>query len=98
MLFAGTKVTVQSAEETWEGSVPEHYLGAPVLVRDADGRVPCYACQLCELIASSGAVKDIPSAIPAPDRLGTGSKSDVFFPQCGAEARDRRDRRQRRGG
>jgi len=47
MLLGRTKVTMQYPEEKWDSQMPEHYRGAPALVRDTDGRVRCVACQLC---------------------------------------------------
>ena len=34
MLFGRTKVTMQYPEEKWDSHMPEHYRGAPALVRD----------------------------------------------------------------
>src|SRR6266550_4024438 len=47
MLLGRTKITMQYPEEKWDSSLPDHYRGAPALVRDSDGRVRCVACQLC---------------------------------------------------
>ena len=38
MLFGRTKVTMQYPEEKWDSQMPEHYRGAPALVRDETGR------------------------------------------------------------
>src|SRR5438093_2107698 len=57
MLFGRTKVTMQYPEEKWDSSLPDHYRGAPALVRDEDGRVRCVACQLCEFICQPRAIK-----------------------------------------
>ena len=43
MIFGRTKVTMQYPEEKWDANLPDHYRGAPALVRDADGRVRCVA-------------------------------------------------------
>src|SRR5437762_6376940 len=50
MLFGRTKVTMEYPEEKPDRMLPDHYRGAPALVRDEDGRVRCVACQLCEFI------------------------------------------------
>jgi NADH-quinone oxidoreductase subunit I len=45
------------------------YRGAPVLVRDPEGRVKCVACQLCEFVCPPKAIRVIPGhrAEDAPD-------------------------------
>ena len=60
MLFGRTKVTMQYPEEKWDANLPEHYRGAPALVKDDTGRVRCVACQLCEFICPPRAIKIIP--------------------------------------
>ena len=40
------------------------YRGAPVLVRDPDGRVKCVACQLCEFVCPPKAIRVIPGDRP----------------------------------
>jgi NADH-quinone oxidoreductase subunit I len=77
MLFGRTEVTMQYPEEKWDPQLPEHYRGAPALVRDADGRVRCVACQLCEFICPPRAIKIIPGEIPPTDRFAKVEK----FPQ-----------------
>ena len=77
MLFGRTKVTMQYPEEKWDSQMPEHYRGAPALVRDDTGRVRCVACQLCEFICPPRAIKIIPGEIPAGDRFAKVEK----FPQ-----------------
>src|SRR5262245_36800818 len=57
MLLGRTKITMQYPEEKWDSSLPDHYRGAPALVRDSDGRVRCVACQLCEFICPPRAIK-----------------------------------------
>src|SRR6266567_7666708 len=58
-------------------SLPDHYRGAPALVRDSGGRVRCVACQLCEFICPPRAIKMIPGEIPPGDRFAKVEK----FPQ-----------------
>ena len=65
MLFGRTKVTMQYPEEKWDSQMPEHYRGAPALVRDDTGRVRCVACQLCEFICPPRAIKIVPGEIAA---------------------------------
>ena len=57
---------MQYPEEKWDSNLPDHYRGAPALVRDEDGRVRCVACQLCEFICPPRAIKIIPGEIPPP--------------------------------
>ena len=68
MLLGRTKVTMQYPEEKWDSSLPDHYRGAPALVRDSDGRVRCVACQLCEFICPPRAITIHPGEIPPEDR------------------------------
>src|SRR5207244_4634750 len=65
MLFGRTKVTMEYPEEKPDRMLPDHYRGAPALVRDEDGRVRCVACQLCEFICQPRAIKLIPGVIPS---------------------------------
>ena len=69
MLFGRTKVTMEYPEEEMDKNMPDHYRGAPALVRDTDGRVRCVACQLCEFICPPRAIK----IVPGKSRLRTAS-------------------------
>ncbi len=60
MLLGQTKVTMQYPEEKWDSHLPEHYRGAPTLVKDEHGRERCVACQLCEFICPPRAIKIMP--------------------------------------
>jgi NADH-quinone oxidoreductase subunit I len=40
------------------------YRGVPVLVSDADGRVKCVACQLCEFVCPPKAIRIVPTERP----------------------------------
>lgn len=60
--FFRRKVTVEYPEEPWVA--PLGYRGAPYLVRDQEGRIKCVACQLCEFVCPSRAIRVIP---PGPD-------------------------------
>ena len=77
MLLGRTKVTMQYPEQKWDAHLPDHYRGAPALVRDAGGRVRCVACQLCEFICPPRAIKIIPGEIAPADRFAKVEK----FPQ-----------------
>jgi len=77
MLLGRTKVTMQYPEEKWDDQMPEHYRGAPALVRDTDGRVRCVACQLCEFICPPRAITIHPGEIPEANRWRKVEK----FPQ-----------------
>ena len=52
------KVTMQYPEQKPKLYGP--YRGAPVLVRDPDGRVKCVACQLCEFVCPPKAIRVTP--------------------------------------
>ena len=69
MLLGQTKVTMQYPEEKWDNSMPDHYRGAPTLVRDTNGRVRCVACQLCEFICPPRAIKIAPARSRRPTDL-----------------------------
>ena len=79
MLLGRTKVTMQYPEQKWDSSLPDHYRGAPALVRDEDGRVRCVACQLCEFICPPRAIKIIPGEIPSADRFAKVEKYPEEF-------------------
>src|ERR1700686_2168436 len=79
MLLGRTKVTMQYPEEKWDSEMPEHYRGAPALVRDTDGRVRCVACQLCEFICPPRAIKIVPGEISKNDRFAKVEKHPEEF-------------------
>ncbi len=74
MLLGRTKVTMQYPEQKWDSQMPEHYRGAPALVRDTAGRIRCVACQLCEFICPPRAIKIIPGELPASDKFAKVEK------------------------
>jgi NADH-quinone oxidoreductase subunit I len=78
-LFGKTKVTMQYPEEKWDASMPEHYRGAPALVRDSEGRVRCVACQLCEFICPPRAIMIVAGEIPRTDRFAKVEKFPEEF-------------------
>ncbi len=74
MLFGRTKVTVQYPEQTLDAEMPEHYRGAPALVKDVTGRLRCVACQLCEFICPPRAIKIEPGEISGSDKFAKVEK------------------------
>jgi NADH-quinone oxidoreductase subunit I len=77
VLTGKTKVTMQYPEERWDTHLPEHYRGAPTLVKDEHGHERCVACQLCEFICPPRAITIKPGEIPEGDRWRKVEK----FPQ-----------------
>ena len=62
--FAGLRgktVTMQYPEERWE--VKDNYRGAPVLVKDDEGRPKCVACSLCEYVCPPKAIYIVPGEL-----------------------------------
>lgn len=78
-LLGKTKVTMQYPEETWDSQLPEHYRGAPTLVKDEHGRERCVSCQLCEFICPPKAIRITPEEIPANERWGKVEKRPKEF-------------------
>jgi NADH-quinone oxidoreductase subunit I len=68
VLIGKKKETMQYPEERWDAHLPEHYRGAPTLVKDEHGKERCVACQLCEFICPPRAIKIKPGEIPEGDR------------------------------
>jgi NADH-quinone oxidoreductase subunit I len=79
MLLGRTKVTMQYPEEKWDSNLPEHYRGAPALVKDETGRVRCVACQLCEFICPPRAIKIIPGEFSPDDKFAKVEKYPQEF-------------------
>ncbi len=79
MLTGRTKVTMQYPEEKWDSHLPDHYRGAPALVKDEKDRVRCVACQLCEFICPPRAIKIVPGEIPLGDRFAKVEKYPEEF-------------------
>ncbi len=59
--FFAPKITLEYPDQ--RPILPKDYRGAPVLIRDSDGRSKCVSCQLCEFVCPSKAIKVYPSAI-----------------------------------
>ncbi|MBI2506509.1 MAG: NADH-quinone oxidoreductase subunit I [Candidatus Latescibacteria bacterium] len=55
------KVTEQYPEQRPTLHGP-HYRGAPVLVKDPEGRVKCVSCQLCEFVCPPKAIRITPGS------------------------------------
>ncbi|NBT23073.1 4Fe-4S dicluster domain-containing protein [bacterium] len=58
-------LTMQYPEEKWP--MPDGYRGAPVLVKDLEGREKCVSCQLCEFVCPPRAIRITPGSIPGSD-------------------------------
>lgn len=79
MLLGRTKVVMQYPEEKWDAHMPEHYRGAPTLVRDDKGRERCVACQLCEFICPPRCIAIQPEEIPAESKWAKVEKRPREF-------------------
>ena len=64
------KVTMQYPEEKW--TVRDEYRGAPVLVKDDEGRPKCVACSLCEYVCPPKAIYIVPGELEAGDPVERG--------------------------
>ncbi len=73
------KVTMQYPEEKWDSQLPEHYRGAPALVKDEHGRERCVACQLCEFICPPRAIRIQPGELPTGNRWAKVEKYPEEF-------------------
>ncbi len=67
LLRGKAEVTMQYPEEKWDSHLPDHYRGAPALVKDEQDRERCVSCQLCEFICPPRAITIIPEEIPSYD-------------------------------
>ncbi len=57
-LVRGKVVTMEYPEQKW--TVPDHYRGAPYLVKDQEGDTKCVSCQLCEFVCPPKAIRITP--------------------------------------
>ncbi len=78
-LTGKTKVTMQYPEQKWDNHLPDHYRGAPTLVKDEHGRERCVACQLCEFICPPRAIKIAPGELPADSKWAKVEKYPEAF-------------------
>ena len=79
MLLGRTKVVMQYPEEKWDPNMPEHYRGAPTLVKDEHGRERCVACQLCEFICPPKCIGIKPGELPAESKFAKVEKYPLAF-------------------
>ncbi len=75
--FFRKKITMQYPEQTW--TVPPGFRGIPHLVKDQNGRVKCVACQMCEFICPSKAIKVTPPGPEDNPALGNVEKQPREF-------------------
>lgn len=79
MALGRTKIVMQYPEEKWDPHLPEHYRGAPALVKDELGRERCVACQMCEFICPPRAIRIKPGELPAESRFAKVEKFPAEF-------------------
>jgi NADH-quinone oxidoreductase subunit I len=72
-----TKETLEYPEE--KPKLPPGYRGAPVLVKDEEGREKCVACQLCEFICPPRAIRIEPGEIPEDSPYAKVEKAPKEF-------------------
>lgn len=70
-------LTMQYPEEKWP--MPDGYRGAPVLVKDQEGREKCVSCQLCEFVCPPRAIRITPGAIAGSDPYANVEKRPREF-------------------
>jgi NADH-quinone oxidoreductase subunit I len=61
------KVTMQYPEQKW--TLPDHYRGIPVLVKDQNDRAKCVACFLCEFICPPLAIQIEAGELPGDNNV-----------------------------
>lgn len=67
-LFGKGNVTMEYPEE--KHTLPGGYRGAPVLVKDQEGREKCVSCSLCEYVCPPRAISIVPGEISGPVEKG----------------------------
>lgn len=70
-------MTMQYPEEKWP--MPDGYRGAPVLVKDGQGREKCVSCQLCEFVCPPRAIRITPGFIPGGELHAKVEKQPQAF-------------------
>ena len=74
-------VTMQYPEETW--TVHDDYRGAPVLVKDDEGRPKCVACSLCEYVCPPKAIFIKPGELDPGNPIERGPQQfDINMLRC----------------
>lgn len=73
-------VTRQYPEEPTP--LPDHYRGIPSLVKDENGRIKCVACQLCEFVCPSEAIKIVPGEYPDSNVEKYPARFDLNMLRC----------------
>jgi NADH-quinone oxidoreductase subunit I len=68
--LGGKRVTMEYPEERWE--VKDNYRGAPVLVKDDEGRPKCVACSLCEYVCPPKAIYIVPGELEPGNNVERG--------------------------
>ncbi|MGD9897069.1 MAG: NADH-quinone oxidoreductase subunit I [Candidatus Methylacidiphilaceae bacterium] len=76
-LSGKTRFTLQYPEE--RPPIPPGYRGAPVLVKDEEGREKCVSCQLCEFICPPRAIRMVPGEIPEDSPYAKVEKAPKEF-------------------
>jgi NADH-quinone oxidoreductase subunit I len=75
------KVTMQYPEERW--AFREGYRGAPVLIKDDEGRPKCVACSLCEYVCPPKAIHIVPQELESGNAVERGpAVFDINMLRC----------------
>ena len=74
-------VTMQYPEQKW--TVRDDYRGAPVLVKDDEGRPKCVACSLCEFVCPPKAIHIVPGSLEDGNPVEKGPEAfDINMLRC----------------
>ncbi len=74
------RVTQQYPEQS--SVISDYYRGIPSLVADEDGRIKCVACQLCEFVCPSEAIKIVPGEFPESNVEKYPARFDLNMLRC----------------